>query len=183
MLCFALAQFLLVARDQVHAEIDRQPHEHRQKRDREDIQVPDHQRRKSHRVSQPDNQTDRRFDGPSRLVVAVNEDERDEDQRHNRGHDGVVLRLRHLIVFQHRFTRDAHIDTGYFGFGLRHQFAQPLHGLVIQVIAPGAGRDDVNATIGERDIDLLLGLLARVKQRRQAGRWRRARALQAVGSL
>ena len=142
-----------------------------------------HQRRKSHRVSQPGNQTDGRFDGPSRLVVAVNEDERDEEQRHNCGHGGVVLRLRHLIVFQHRFARDAHIDTRHFGFGLRHQFAQPLHGLVIQVIAPGAGRDDVNATLGERDIDLLLGLLAGVKQRGEAGRWRRARTLQTVGSL
>ena len=39
-----LPQFLFVARDQMHAEVDRQADQHRQERDRQNIQMSDRQR-------------------------------------------------------------------------------------------------------------------------------------------
>ena len=153
----------------MHAEINRQPDEHRQKSDRQDVQVADGQRRKRHRVGQTDHQADRRFDRPPRFTVAVDENERDEHQRHDRGHGCVVLRLRHFIILQHRLAGNAHIDSRHFGLCLRHQLAQPLHGLVVQLFAQRAGRGDVDSTVGEGHIDLLLSLLPGVEQRRQPG--------------
>src|SRR5207247_7397021 len=61
--------------------------------------------------------------------------------------------------------------------------AQSLHRLVVQIIASRPRGDDVNAPVGEGDIDLLLRLLAGIEQRGQAGRGRVARPLQAVGRL
>ena len=43
-LALAVVQFLLVARDQMDAEINRQPDQDGHKRDRQDVQMPDHQR-------------------------------------------------------------------------------------------------------------------------------------------
>ena len=183
LLGLALAQFLLVTRDQVHAKIDRQSDEHWQKCDGENIQVPDHQRRKRHRIGQTNHQTKGRLDRPPRLVVTVDEDERDENQGHDRGHGGVVLRLGHFIIFQHRFAGDAYVDSRHLDFCLPDQFAQPLHRLVVQIIASGAGRHDVNAPVRKRDIELLFGFFAGIEQGRQAGRRRGAGSLQTVGSL
>ena len=80
MFALALAQFLLVTGDQVHAEINRQSDQHGHKRDGQDVQVPDHQRGEGHRVCQAHDQTDRRLNWSARFVVAVDEDQRDERQ-------------------------------------------------------------------------------------------------------
>ena len=80
-----------------------------------------------------------------------------------------MLRLRHFIEFQNRLAGDADVDPGHLRLGLRRQLAQPPHRLVIQLVAPGTRRDDENPPLRERDINLLLGLLARVEQRGNAG--------------
>ena len=77
---FAVAQFLLVARDQMHAKINRQPDQHRQESDRQNVQMPDHQRGKREGVGQSDDQADRRLDGAAGFVVAVDENQRADDQ-------------------------------------------------------------------------------------------------------
>ena len=131
---FSVAQFLFVTRDQMHAVINRQSDEHRYKHDCQDVQMADGQRCERERVAKSDHQADCCFHRTSGFVIAINENQRAQDQRQNAGERGVLLRLRHLVVIQHRLARDADVDAGHFNFRLPDQFAQPVNRMAVEVI-------------------------------------------------
>ena len=76
----AAADFLLVTRDEMHAEVNRKADEDRGEGDRQDVQMPDHQRREPHRVTQAHHEAGHGFERPPRSLVGVNEDERAKQQ-------------------------------------------------------------------------------------------------------
>ncbi len=164
--CFrglAVAQFLLVSGNQVHPVINGQADQDGHEGDGQDVQVADGEGGEGERVSQAHDQANRGFDRPSRLLVAINEDQGAKDQRHNTGHGGVLLRLLHLVVLQDRLALD-----------LLDKPAQALDRVAVERFVGRLGCDQVNLVACEGDIDLLFGVIARVEQGRDARRGRPA---------
>src|SRR5436190_4645848 len=95
-----MAQFFFVARNKMDAEINGDADQNRRKRYGEEVQMTDHCRREGHGVSKSYQQTKRRFDWPPRLVIAIHENQRHDDERNNRRLFSIALRLRHLIDFE-----------------------------------------------------------------------------------
>ena len=114
-------QFLLVARDQMYAEVNREPDQDGHKCYRQDVQMSHHRRGKGHRIAQSYHQTKGGLERPPGLVVAVNKNQRAHNERHDARHRCVTLRLLHFVVDQNRFARQSHVDAGYFRPGFLDQ--------------------------------------------------------------
>ena len=175
----AVAQFLLVARDEMHPEVNRQPDQDRHEGDGENVQVPHRQRGEAHRVGDAHQQAERRLQRPSRRVIPIDEDQRHRDQRQHRRLRRVLLRLIHLIHLQHRLARHAHVQARHLRLRFRDQFAEALHRVRPLGFRRGLRRRQVNAPVAERDVLRLLRLPAAIEQRVDPGRRRHARSIQA----
>ena len=167
----------------MNAVINGQADQDRQERDRQNVQMADGQRRKAQRVAQADDQAERRLDRPAGLLVAVDEDQRAEHQRHDGGHGGVLLRLRHFVQLQHRFPGQADVEARHLRLRFLHQLPQAHHRGAVQLLVGRLAGHQVNASLVEGDVNLLLRFFPRIEQRRDARRRRRARAAQAGRGL
>ena len=176
----AVAQLLLVARDEVDAEIDRQSDEHRHEGDREDVEMADGERGVAHSVAEPDDEAEHGLERAAGLAVAGDEDDGRQRQRDDRGDGRIVLRLLHLVVLEHRFAGDADVDAGHLGPRLLDQLAELVDGVGVQVAVARLGRDEVEPALAEGDVLVPLRFLARAEQRVHARRRRDARPVQAL---
>ena len=153
----------------MNSEIDREADKNWRKGDGKDVEMADDRGGECHCIGKADHQTDRRFEGPSCLVVAVDENERDDDQGNHRCLFSVTGRLRHFIQLQNWFAGDSHIQTGHLKLSLCNQLPQPRHRFGIEIIPQRAGRNEIDPSLGEGDIDLPLSFFSSAEQRIDPG--------------
>ena len=147
----------------MHPVINGQTDENRHEGDCQNIQVSDGERGEGKRVAQADDQAQGRFHGPAGLLVAVDEDESANQQRNDAGDDGVPLGLGHFVVFEHGLAGESDVQPRDFDFCFFDQLAQSFDRCPVLLLRGRLGGDKKNATVGESDIKLLLGLFAGIE--------------------
>src|SRR5262249_16639965 len=145
----------------------------RRKSNRQDVQMPNRGRGKRQRISQTNQQAKSGFDGPASLLIAVDKNQRADDQRGNARDSGVLLRLGHLIEFQQWLAGQSDIQPRHFPAGFLDQHAYPPDRLRIEIIGGRLRRHEINLAVGKSNINFLLRFGSRVEQGSYPwGRWR-----------